>query len=74
MEKIENRSLIKVCTALYQRQVETHQQLIRVYGDSAYSESQAQRWATGLRAGRDNVNDQYRVYIRAPITKLKREF
>ena len=58
MENIENRSLIKVCTAMHQRQVETHQQLIKVYGDSA--ESQAQRWATGLRAGRDNVNAQYR--------------
>jgi len=32
MEKIGNRSLIKVCTALHQRQVETHQQLIKVYG------------------------------------------
>ena len=72
MEKIENRSLIKVCTALHQRQVETHQQLIRVYGDSAYSESHAQRWATCLRAGRDNVNDQCRS--RAHITKFKSEF
>ena len=45
MEKIENRSLIKVCTALHQRPVEIHQQLIKVYGDSAYSESQVQRWA-----------------------------
>ena len=72
MEKIENRSLNKVCTALHQRQVETHQQLIRVYGYSAYSESQAQRWVAVFRAGRDNVNDQYRS--RAPITKFKREF
>jgi hypothetical protein len=72
MEKIENRSLIKVCTALHQTQVETHQQLIKVYEDSAYSESQTQRWAAVFRAGRDNVNDQYRS--RAPITKFKREF
>ena len=49
MENIENRSLIKVCTAMHQRQVETHQQLIKVYGDSAYSKSQAQRWAAVFR-------------------------
>ena len=43
-----------------------------MYVDFAYSESQVQRWATESRAGRDNVNDEYR--LGAPITKCKREF
>ena len=72
MEKIEQRSYIKVCTALHQRQVETHQQLIRVYDSALFRKSDTQRWAAVFRAGRDNVNDQYRS--RAPITKFKREF
>ena len=51
MEKIEQRAYIKMSVSLNQSAMVIHDNLIKVYGEAAYSYPTVARWAASFKAG-----------------------
>lgn len=60
MQNLDQRGYIKTCVALGQKPIEIHSQLIKVYGESAYSFSAVEKRVAYHRAGGESIFDAYR--------------
>jgi len=70
MTEIEQRAYIKICTTLDQSPTIIHDNLVKVYGEAAYSYRNVARWAALFKAGKSKLMDKTRSG--RPITEMNK--